>query len=296
MKERQYSSIPKVQGNIDDYEYEMLDLDDPLALAVGYITRCCFLINGLSRESLYHSISNKNGRTFVVRKDGELIAQSWVWRNGNALCFDNVETRGNYSYDTLLEIYQKASGELLDISNQTENETESLKVITYGTSESRMSRPEKTFEGELPRVLENVGYSDAKYEQCVLAERKYKSLYYGDVVARYEDPRPQIKEYTDISTMSDKEIADLNRELDAIEYSKTGKSRETNVRNCRYVICSKDWYIAIGNDGKVTTQILNKDNRAAEECKAKAELIIKRIKDDKIVVPTDFGDVGGEAR
>lgn len=296
MKERQYSSIPKVQGNIDDYEYEMLDLDDPLALAVGYITRCCFLINGLSRESLYHSISSKNGRTFVVRKDGELIAQSWVWRNGNVLCFDNVEARGNYSYDTLLEIYQKASGELLDISNQTENETESLKVITYGTSESRMSRPEKTFRGELPRVLENVGYSDAKYEQCVLAERKYKSLYYGDVVARYEDPRPQIKEYTDISTMSDKEIADLNRELDAIEYSKTGKSRETNVRNCRYVICSKDWYIAIGNDGKVTTQILNKDNRAAEECKAKAELIIKRIKDNKIVVPTDFGDVGGEAR
>ena len=296
MRERQYSSIPKVQGNIDDYEYEMLDLDDPLALAVGYITRCCFLINGLSRESLYHSISSKNGRTFVVRKDGELIAQSWVWRNGNALCFDNVEARGNYSYDTLLEIYQKASGELLDISNQTENETESLKVITYGTSESRMSRPEKTFKGELPRVMENVGYSDAKYEQCVLAERKYKSLYYGDVVARYEDPRPQIKEYKDISTMSDEEIADLNRELDAIEYSKTGKSRETNVRNCRYVVCSKDWYITIGNDGQVTTQILNKDSRAVEECKAKAEVVIRNIKENKIVVPTDFGDVGGEER
>ena len=158
-----------------------------------------------------------------------------------------------------------------------------------------MSRPEKTFEGELPRVLENVGYSDAKYEQCVLAERKYKSLYYGDVVARYEDPRPQIKEYTDISTMSDEEIADLNRELDAIEYSKTGKSRETNVRNCRYVICSKDWYIAIGNDGKVTTQILNKDNRAAEECKAKAELIIKRIKDGEkydLIITNNIYDRG----
>jgi hypothetical protein len=296
MRERQYSSIPKVKGNIDNYEYEMLDLDDPLALAVGYITRCCFLINGLSRESLYHSISSKNGRTFVVRKDGELIAQSWVWRNGNILCFDNVEARGNYSYDTLLEIYQKASEELLDISNQIENEIESLKVITYGTSESRMSKPEKTFEGELPRVLENVRYSDAKYEQCVLAERKYKSLYYGNVAVRYEDPRPQIKEYNDILNMSDEEISGLNRELDAIEYSKTGKSRETNVRKCRYVICSKDWYIAIENDGKVTTQILNKDNRAAEECKAKAKLVIKEIKEDKIVVSTNFGDVGGEGR
>lgn len=296
MRERQYSSIPKVKGDIDNYEYEMLDLDDPLALAVGYITRCCFLINGLSRESLYHSISSKNGRTFIVRKDGELVAQSWVWRNGNALCFDNVETRGNYSQDTLLEVYQRASEELIGLSNQTENETESLKVVTYGTSESRMSRPEKKFEGTLPKVLESVGYSDAKYEQCILAERKHKSLYYGDVVARYEDPRPQIKEFRDIASMSDKEVSDLNRELDAIEYSKTGKTRETNVRNCRYVVCSKDWYIAIENDGKVTTQILKKDGRATEECKTKAQVVIKQIKDDKIVVPTNFENVGGEER
>lgn len=296
MRERRYSSIPKVKGDIAGYEYEMLDLDNPLALAVGYITRCCFLIDGLSRESLYHSISNKNGRTFVVRKDGELIAQSWVWRNGNVLCFDNVETRGNYSQDALLEAYQKASEELIELSNQSENETESLKVVTYGTSESRMSRPEKTFEGTLPKVLESVGYSDAKYEQCILAERKHKSLYYGDVVARYEDPRPKIREFKDISSMSDKEIADLNRELDAIEYSKLGKTRKTNVRNCRYVVCSKDWYIAIGNDGKVTTQILKKDDRATEECKAKAQIVIKQVKEDKIVVPGDFGNVGGEER
>lgn len=296
MRERQYSSIPKVNGNIDEYEYEMLDLDDPLALAVGYITRCCFLIDGLSRESLYHSISNKNGRTFVVRKDGELIAQSWVWRNGNVLCFDNVEARGNYSYDTLLDVYQKASGELLEISNQSENETESLKVITYGTSESRMSRPKKRFEGTLPRVLENVGYSDAKYEQCILAETEYKDLYYGEVAARYEDPRPLINEYRDIKFMSDQEIKELNRQLDGIEYTSTGNTRKSNVRNCRYVAVSKDWYITITNSGQVEIQLLKKDSRAAEECKAKAQEIMQEIKDDRIAVPTGFEDVGGESR
>lgn len=296
MRERQYSSIPKVNGNIDEYEYEMLDLDNPLALAVGYITRCCFLIDGLSRESLYHSISNKNGRTFVVKKDGELIAQSWVWRNGNVLCFDNVEARGNYSYDTLLDVYQKASEELLEISNQSENETESLKVITYGTSESRMSRPEKRFEGTLPRVLENVGYSDAKYEQCILAETNHKDLYYGEVAARYEDPRPQIAEYKDINSMSNQEIEELNRQLDGIEYTSTGNTRKTNVRNCKYVAVSKDWYITITNNGRVEIQLLKKDSRAAEECKAKAQEIMQQIKDDRIVVPTDFEDVGGESR
>ncbi len=296
MRERQYSSIPKIKGNLENYEYEMLDLDDPLALAVGYITRCCFLINGLSRESLYHSISDKNGRTFVVRKDGEFIAQSWVWRNGNVLCFDNVEARGNYSYDKLLEVYQKASQELIEISNQSENETESLKVITYGTSESRMSRPTKTFEGTLPRVLEDVGYSDAKYEQGILAEIEHSNLYYGEVAARYQDPRPQIREFRDIKSMSDKEIADLNKGLDAIEFTATSKTRDINVRNCRYIVCSKDWYISIDNDGQVTTQILRKDSRATEECKAKAQSVIEEIKTDKIVVPTDVGSVGGEER
>ena len=214
----------------------------------------------------------------------------------SVLCFDNVEARGNYSYDKLLEVYQKASQELIEISNQSENETESLKVITYGTSESRMSRPTKTFEGTLPRVLEDVGYSDAKYEQGILAEIEHSNLYYGEVAARYQDPRPQIREFRDIKSMSDKEIADLNKGLDAIEFTATSKTRDINVRNCRYIVCSKDWYISIDNDGQVTTQILRKDSRATEECKAKAQSVIEEIKTDKIVVPTDVGSVGGEER
>ena len=171
-----------------------------------------------------------------------------------------------------------------------------MKVITYGTSESRMSRPKKRFEGTLPRVLENVGYSDAIYEQCILAETEYEELYYGEVAARYEDPRPPIAEYKDIKSMSDHEIGELNKQLDGIEYTSTGKTRKTNARNCRYIAASKDWYITITNTGQVEVQLLKKDSRAAEECKAKAQEIMEQIKGDKIVVPTDFGDVGGETR
>lgn len=296
MKGRKYSSIPKVTGNLDEYTYEILDLDDPSALAVGYLTRCCFLINGLSRESLYHSISSKNGRTFVVKKNGELIAQSWVWRNGNVLCFDNVETRGNYSYDTLLSVYQKASQELLEKSNTSEDPKESLKVITYGTSESKMSRPSKIFAGILPRVLESVGYSDAKYEQCILAEKEYDTLYYGEVTAKYLDPRPLVREFTNISAMNDVDISTLNTELDSIEYSSTGKVRKNNARNCRYIAINKDWYIAITDKGHVEIQLLKDDERATEECKQKAKEIMAHIKKDEIIITPEFASVGGEDR
>lgn len=297
MRQRQYSTIPKVQGKIDNYEYEMLDLDNPLALSVGYLTRCCFLIDGLSRQSLYHSISSKNGRTFVVRKDGELIAQSWTWRNGNVLCFDNVETRGSYSYDKLLEVYQKASEHILDVSQNSENDIESLKLVTYGTSESKMTEAEEKLSmNPLPTMLENVNYSDAKYEQAILAQKNYSDLYFGEVVARYEDPRPNILEYRDISSLNDKEIEKINTELDSIEYSKTGNTRKNNVRKCKYIAYNKDWYIAINNDGDVEIQILQKDKRATEECKAKTKEILEEIKSDKIVIPIDFDDVGGDVR
>ena len=35
---------------------------------------------------------DKNGRVFVIRDDkGNIVAQSWVWRNKDVLCFDNIE-------------------------------------------------------------------------------------------------------------------------------------------------------------------------------------------------------------
>ena len=148
----------------------------------------------------------------------------------------------------------------------------------------------------LPTMLENVNYTDAKYEQAILAEKNYDDLYFGEVVARYEDPRPDILEYRDISNLNDKEIEKINTELDGIEYSKTGSTRKTNVRKCKYVTYNKDWYIAINNDGDVEMQILPKDKRATQECKTKAKEILEQIKSDKIVVPIDFDDVGGDIR
>ena len=37
-------------------------------------------------------MTDKNGRLFLIRdNEGNVVAQSWVWRNGNTICFDNIE-------------------------------------------------------------------------------------------------------------------------------------------------------------------------------------------------------------
>ena len=39
-----------------------------------------------------HSMTEKNGRVMVVRDENDVIlAQSWVWREKDLICFDDVE-------------------------------------------------------------------------------------------------------------------------------------------------------------------------------------------------------------
>ena len=268
MKNRKFSTIPKVTGNYnDEYTYEMLDLDDPLGLAVGYITRCCFLIDGASRSSLYHSAQSKDGRIFVVRKNGELIAQSWVWRNGNLVCFDNVETRGNYDWDILLETYKKASENILSVSSKDEDTKEQIKLVTFGGSYSRMTKPKEQIARDkihTPRV-DGYIYCDAEYEQYILASNGESELYYGDVNAQYLDTRKEPDKFVDLSLLDREQKSSIIKRIRAVDFSKSGNIRQLDFDNYCYAEISDDWYILINNNGDVECSLLESDNRARPE-------------------------------
>lgn len=102
-KTREFSSIPRVQGTVEGYTYEMLKLDDPLALTIGTLTDCCQEIHGAGQTSMEHSVISQDGRVFCVRdSEGRIVAQSWVWRNKDTICFDNIEIPGK-----IFELYGK---------------------------------------------------------------------------------------------------------------------------------------------------------------------------------------------
>ena len=91
-KQRVFSSISRIEKTVDGYSYEILRLDDPLAMAIGTLTNCCQELGNVAEVCMEHSMTSNDGRVFVIRdNDGNIVAQSWVWRNGNAICFDNVE-------------------------------------------------------------------------------------------------------------------------------------------------------------------------------------------------------------
>lgn len=269
MKNRGFSTIPKVSGsyNEEEYTYEMLDLDDPLGLVVGYITRCCFLIDGASKSALFHSAQSKDGRIFVVKKDGELIAQSWVWRNGNLVCFDNVESRGRYDWDVLLETYKKAAQNILEVSAKDEDTKEQIKLVTFGGSYSKISLPKEQVPRnkiQTPRVDNDI-YTDASYDQFILASNGEQELYYGDVKAQYKDTRKKPDKYVELQLLDREQKSSIIKRIRSIEFTKTGNIRAIDFDNYKYACIADDWYILLNNNGEVECTLLENDNRAREE-------------------------------
>ena len=241
-KQRVFSSIPRVQDTSKDkygqsYSYEMLSLDDPLALGIGELSDCCQRINDCAEMCVEHSMIDKNGRVFVIRdQEGNIVAQSWVWRNGDVLCFDNIEIPDNAFErakrsknpltteelsDLVFGIYQKAAGqlieqdkvvyeELLHNGQITQEQYDGLRLgkVTVGlgyndikNSILRNSAPDK---GHIARPLPFTPavplsrslYTNDSKEQHILVEREGRTDYSGPTLALHSDKPTELTDAT----------------------------------------------------------------------------------------------------
>lgn len=141
-KQRTFSSIPRIEQTAEKkggkYTYETLRLDDPLAMAIGTLTDCCQELNNCAEVCMEHSMVDKNGRVFVIKDEqGNIVAQSWVWRNKDVLCFDNIEIpdrafaravkehpelgRKGFT-DEVFEIYKQAAHDLIEADEKVYKE------------------------------------------------------------------------------------------------------------------------------------------------------------------------------
>lgn len=128
--QRETLSIPpmKVGQSISrECTGKLLRIDDPLAIAAGTLTDCCQEFGNVGASSMKHSVTSKNGGLFgVFDEKGNLIAQSWTWRNGSRLCFDNIEMdesleNNNEEREKILstyDVYKKAAEQALQIDRE----------------------------------------------------------------------------------------------------------------------------------------------------------------------------------
>lgn len=103
MRQRVLSTIPRyntlhevnLEGNDYQIRTKILSLKDPFTLLVGEAkyTNCCQTYGDVGAACMRHAASDGGIFCVYVLEDGleKLLAQSWVWTNGNLLCFDNIE-------------------------------------------------------------------------------------------------------------------------------------------------------------------------------------------------------------
>ena len=194
MLNRSESSIPRIMGTKNEYTYEILKLDDMEGLAVGNKTDCCFTVLGNGYSCLKHAVTSGNGRILVIKKNDEIMAHSWIWRNGDLLCLDNIEISKTISEVDFFDVYLQLFDEIIRKSFEAEGIENCIKNITIGFTNfdkkingienypclisktcnlqeknfgERLGKNRK-FVDTLPQPIEEVGYSDSKNVQYIV--------------------------------------------------------------------------------------------------------------------------------
>lgn len=305
---RKHSSIPDIRGNMNNLEYSMVDMHSPEIISNGIgkymypnnsVASSCLTPAGKASSCLEHGAINENGRFFKVTINGRILAYSWVWRAGDIICFDNIEVTEesqsipNFS-SLILNIYQKASEEIIKISESQEKNpikaaivgcnpidilSNELKTLTPITSMVK-----ETFK---PNKGENLYLTDSKDNQYLLSGTLNDSINTEDRECVYHYQRPQIKEFKDIPY----EI--LKRELNSIYFDYclyTSTSYNAIKLDYESGYLGEDWFIGYKKDGTYDLYYANPNEETLAEIQKFIDLSNVIIK-PQINIAKDYSEL-----
>lgn len=310
MLTRVSSTIPRITGKKDEYSYEILRLDDMEALTVGNKTDCCFTVLGNGYSCLKHSLTSSNGRILVVKKGNEILAHSWIWRNGNLLCLDNIEISKKINSVDFLDIYLQVADELIKTSYQSEGIEHCIKNITIGFTNfdkqikgieqypcliakncnledkdfgSRLGS-NRQFVDVLPQPIEEVEYSDSKDVQYLIKGNGIFNLEQSYFV--YQDERKDIMYYSEDKHYDEDYIKVMNEKVNALRYIKAEKDntldsyKAIDIEDLKEAYCNDDWYVINSANGDIETFNNSSDERSNNEINSislKYEKVLKKL-------------------
>lgn len=288
--ERKESSIPQVEGKNgnSEYTYKVLRLDDPTAIFVGELTYCCQAVGNAGESCMIHSATSPNGRVLIVEdKNGKVLSQSWIWRNKNVICFDNIEAVEKDSNNKkivsseILETVKKAAKAFVEADKvgmaryektrieELNNEKENGE-ITEEEYEEKISAVKKIVKGQqLSRVTVGIGYTNIDLSGL---KKDSENRYPEEEVEYIDDSRKQLILYedesvehedTDINTVSlysddDKTTNVIDVDTSEFNYDEENEYDE-EFNNNEEQEENDDGYIDLGD---ITTVINHPQNRA----------------------------------
>ena len=167
-KQREGSYIPPAKSTQKRYRGRILRPDDPMIVLAGNATNCCQKVGGEGGGSMMHAATENTGTIFLVEETDENgnvikpVAQSWVWRNNDRVCFDNIEipvaeqqklsmTDGDIeAQQEILQIYKETAQNMIKVDEKVLKEMLRTGKITQSQFNQLV----------LKEVTVGVGYND----------------------------------------------------------------------------------------------------------------------------------------
>ena len=214
-KKRAQSSIPQIEKKDEKtgYTYKVLRLDDPTAIFVGELTDCCQALGNAGESCMRHSVTSLNGRILVVQdKEGKILSQSWIWRNKNTICLDNIEAVQKDSQNKkivssdLLSVIQGAAKDFVEADKigiqkwreaqltKLEEQKRNGSISEQEYNESKAKIEQVVQSQQLTKVTVGIGYTDVDLSG-LKADNENK--YPEEQVSYINDSRTQLILYED---------------------------------------------------------------------------------------------------
>lgn len=185
-KQREGSYIPPAKSTQKRYKGRILRPDDPMIVLAGNATNCCQKVGGVGGGSMMHAATENTGTIFLVEETDENgnvikpVAQSWVWRNNDRACFDNIEipvaeqqrlsmTDGDIeAQQEILQIYKETAQNMIKVDEKVLKEMLRTGKITQSQFNQLV----------LKEVTVGVGYNDLG----ILEHSKLEKVEEADII------------------------------------------------------------------------------------------------------------------
>lgn len=279
-KQRKKSTIPDYQGSIKEYRYEFVNLHDPNLIFLPNKVGCCMTIGNQAESDLIHATINENGRLFAVYKEDEVIAISWVWRNNQVLCFDNIEVKRSEMSETiaeiLIEILKDTSNAILQISETEEPEEERIRIITLGRNpkDIPLNLEDNTklsqYQSEMyhPKDHKDLYMVDSEKQQYIIGGT-YTKITEKEPTTKYLYKRKKARKFAEIDKLSlELMIKSIRKDFDI--------NSNTPIYTIGYI--GEDFYIGITTKGEIDIVYQKEDKEIEQEVK----FLLKKLKQEQI--------------
>lgn len=268
LEKRVISSIPRVIGNTQEhYSYEVLKLDDPIIMTLGYQTGCCFRLNGMSKEFLRYCSESIYARVLIIKNEtGEICSMIPIIRNGNVIVGNSIETNSKGDNEKVYNAIKGAYDDILKVSSKYEEQP----IIACLVSNLHCNcYSNRTVSQKIYPITNNSFYTNYNSQTYIVSSQEDKDekdfeLYTPKAI--YFDERPEILIYHWGMTNITKKT-EIEKRVKAIQYRLNQSNEEYIYYYAKYIICSEDWFLKVDYDG-ISGKCIEKDPRAIEEFNA----------------------------